>query len=1107
MKCPKCHSENPVGFHFCGACGLPLGEAEDPGILFEPGSERRHVTVMFTDLSGYTAMCERLDPEDVKEVMSRIFGEIAQVVTKYEGVIEKFIGDAAMALFGVPRAHEDDPVRAIKAAMEIHELVEALSPQVRAMGCRPLSMHTGIDTGLVVTGGADAGKGATGVTGDAVNLASRLSGMGMTGEILIGPYTHLMAAGYFNFEPLEPAPVEGKAEPVRIYKVLSEKDQPRKIHRLTGLRAELIGRKAEMAQLSEAVENLLDGKGSIIGICGDAGTGKSRLVEEFKATLDLKEIQWREGQAYAYSRNVPYFPVTDMMRRAMRIEEGDPPSKIREKVESRIERLVGRREDIIPYIGSLFGLSYPEIEGTSPDSWKQHLHKAIREYLSAAVRMAPTVFCLEDIHWGDPSSIELLRAVLSEGRHPALFLCLYRPPFALFPGPMAVAAGNTYREIRLKHLSPPDALEMTRSLLKTGDVPMELRRFVQEKSEGNPFYLEEVINTLVESDTLVRNNGSWKLSRPLRESDISPLVHGVILARLDRLEKDARRILQEASVIGRVFLYQILKRVTELKDRIDDHLAGLERLDLIRVRPLQPQLEYVFKHVLTQEVVYNGLLKKDREAVHRQIAQVIEQLFTERLPEFYETLAHHYGQSGAIDKAVEYLMKSGGKSLARYALEESHESFQRAYDLLSGKSDPTMEDRRVFLDLLNAWAQVFVWRASYKNLVDLLKENEEHAVRLGDKARLGMFYSWMGLGLQSLEKAKDARRYLVKSLEIGERIENDKIIGYACTWMSMTCSDLGLLEDALRFGKRAHEISKRIRHDPFLYLSSLRATAIAYFFRGDCRMMDSVGRSMLEYGEGQSDNRASAMGNIYIGVGYFSGGDMPSAIKPLKKGILISPDPLLSCTAKLALGGAYFLEGDVEEAEKYWVEVHKYCEDHGAGPVGALSRSALSSVFLVKGELSRGVKMGEELIRWHKENESRWRLAYHLCWLGNVYLRMAQSKGSTKFSILARNLRFLMRNILVAGKKAEEYLKKSIEVASQIGAIGILGQASLGLGMLYKTRGSTDEAKKYISEAIEAFEKCGATGYLKQAREALTNCEVSSGKVSRSQHRQTAGSR
>jgi len=1105
MRCPWCRSENPAGFRFCGSCGQPLGEVKNARIHSGTESERRYVTVLFSDLSGYTAMCERLDPEDVKEFMSRIFGEIAQVVAKYGGIIEKFLGDAVMALFGVPEAHEDDPVRAINTAMEIHELVETMSPQVRAMGCRPLSMHTGINTGLVVTGGVDAGKGATGVTGDTINLASRLCGMGKVGEILVGPQTYRIAEGYFDFEALEPAAVEGKAEPVRIWRVVSRKDQPSKIHRLTGLRAELTGRKAEMARLSEAVERLRKGKGSVIAICGSAGTGKSRLVEEFKATLDLKEIQWREGHAYAYSQNIPYSPVTDMMRRALKIEEGDPPSVIREKVENRIERLLGRRGDIIPYIGSLFALTYPEMEGISPDSWKSYLHKAVQEYLSAAVRRAPTVFCLEDIHWGDPSSIELLRAILSGGRHPAIFLCLYRPPFSLLPGHLQDTLGDTYREIRLKHLSPPDALEMTRSLLKTVDVPLELRRFVQEKAEGNPFYLEEVINTLVESDTLVRDNGRWMLSRPLRESDISPLVHGVILARLDRLEKDARRILQEASVIGRVFLYQILKRVTQLKERVDDHLAGLERLDLIRVRPLQPQLEYAFKHVLTQEVVYNGLLKKDREEVHRQIAQVIEQLFSGRLPEFYETLAHHYGQGGAIDKAVEYLMKSGGKSLSRCALEESHESFQQAYNLLRGESKPTREQRRGLLDLLNAWAPVFVWRASYKSLVNLLQVNEARAVTLGDKARLGMFYSWMGLGLQCMERAKDAREYLVDSLKIGEEIGDDKIIGYACTWMSMTCSDLGLLEDAVKYGQRAHEVSKRIRFDPFLFLSSLRVMAVAYFFKGDCRKIDSIAKSMLGYGERQSDNRASAMGNIYMGVGYFSGGNMPSALEPLKKGILISPDPLLSCTGKMALGAAYFLEGNIEEAEKNWLEVHKHCEEHGAGTAGALSRAALSSVYLVKGELSRGVKMGEELIGWFEENENRYRLALYLYWIGNVYLKMARRKGTTDISFLARNFRFIMRNILVAGKKAEENLKRSAEVARSIGAIGILGQASLGLGLLYKEKGKAGEAETYILEAIEAFEKCGATGYLKQAREALAAFEESTGRTPRSQHHQTAG--
>ena len=249
--------------------------------------------------------------------------------------------------------------------------------------------------------------------------------------------------------------------------------------------------------------------------------------------------------------------------------------------------------------------------------------------------------------------------------------------------------------------------------------------------------------------------------------------------------------------------------------------------------------------------------------------------------------------------------------------------------------------------------------------------------------------------------------------------------------------------------------------------------------------MNELGKLMLEYGERQSDNRALTFGYIYIGGGHYMGGNMLLAIETLKRGILVSPDPLLSCSTKFLLGGAYYWAGNVEESEKYFVEVHKYCEEHGAGGMGAFSRTALSVLYIIHGELTRGVKMGEELIGWFEKNENRYRLANHLYQSGSVYLKMAQREGSANLSFLVKNLGFILRNSLVAGRKAEEYFKKSVEVARQIGAIGILGQASLGLGLLYKTKGKTDEAKKHFSEAIEAFEKCGADGYLKQAREAL----------------------
>jgi predicted ATPase len=423
---------------------------------------------------------------------------------------------------------------------------------------------------------------------------------------------------------------------------LSQRDKPITIRRLSGVRADLVGRDVEMAELSEAVENLQQGKGRIFSICGAAGTGKSRLVEEFKAQLDLERIQWIEGHAYAYSQSIPYFPLVDLLNRLLHIDEKDLPEKVRDKVESGLGSLVANQQDIIPFVGHLYSLNYPEVNDISPEHWKSRLQTAILTILSALANKAPTIFFLEDLHWADPSFVELLRRACLEIRRPAIVLCAYRPTCSLFTGHQVSIIGKNYHDIQLQNLSLSVAQNMLGSLLKTDTIPSDLKHWVNSKAEGNPFYLEELVNSLIETETLIRDNGSWKLTRSLTESDIPSSLHGLISGRLDRLERQTKRILQEASVIGRDFLYEILKKITELEERIDAELSHLERLDLIRTRAFQPDIEYMFKHALTQEIVYNGLLKKKRRKIHEHIAQVMESVFQDRLSEFYETLAFHF---------------------------------------------------------------------------------------------------------------------------------------------------------------------------------------------------------------------------------------------------------------------------------------------------------------------------------------------------------------------------------------------------------------------------------------------------------------------------------
>ena len=804
VKCSQCGKALPLSAQFCNECGQDLRAKQELKDSVTPDEgERKYVTVLFSDLSGYTSMSEKLDPEEVKEITSRIFGKIAQVVARYEGFIEKFVGDAIMAIFGIPKAHEDDPVRAIRAAREIHDIVKTLSPEIEKKIGKPISMHSGINTGLVVTGQVNMEKGTHGVAGDTINLAFRLSGSAKSDEIIVGLDTWRQTEGHFSFEALGPTTVKGKTDSVQVYKLLSLKERPEKLHRLSGVRAELIGRNVEMAQLKEAVENLQKGDGKIFSIFGDAGTGKSRLLRELRASLDLDRIQWFEGHAYAYAQNIPYFPLIDLLNSVFQIDESDLPKTLKNKLESGITNLVGNEQDVIPFVGSLYALTYSKLDDVNPELWKARLKSAIKTILSALARKAPTVFCLEDLHWADPSSVEILRYLVSEIREPAVVLCAYRPTFSLFTSNQLHGINTVFQDIRLEDLSPSNAQHMLELLLNTKDTPSDLQRFVQNKAEGNPFYLEELVNSLIESGTLIQDNGIWKSTRSIQESEISSTIHGVISGRLDRLRTEDKRVLQEASVIGRAFLYDILKKVTDLKEKCDMCLSSLERMDLIKTKSLDPELEYIFKHALTQEVTYNGLLKKEREEIHERIAQVIEEVFHDRLPEFYETLAFHYGRSQSGVKAVEYLVKAGKKSLARYSVEEAHQYFKEAYEILQTKTEKSKTEKTAFIDMLNDWGYVYYFLGKINTWIELLNTHRDLAESLKDNRRLGMFYAWLGIAHFMAGIPKRAYYYLSKAISLGEAEGDQKVIGYACAWLIWTCADMGLFAEGINFGKRA----------------------------------------------------------------------------------------------------------------------------------------------------------------------------------------------------------------------------------------------------------------------------------------------------------------
>ncbi len=1005
-------------------------------------------------------------------------------MANYDGFVEKYAGDAVMAIFGVPQAHEDDPVRAIKAAREIHQLVDEISPEVETKIGQSISMHTGINTGLVVTGEVDMERGTHGIAGDTINLASRLSNLAEPGEILVDVNTCRQIEGHFTCEYRETTTVKGKADPVDVHQVLSQRDKPLTIRRLSGLRADLVGRDVEMAELSEAVENLQQGKGRIFSICGAAGTGKSRLVEEFKAGLDLEQIQWIEGHAYAYSQNIPYFPLVDLLNRLLHIEEKDESEKVRNKVESGLGSLVSSPQDVIPYVGHLYSLSYPEAEDISPEHWKSRLQTAVLTILSAVANRAPTVFFLEDLHWADPSFVELLRRACIEIRQPAIVLCAYRPTFSLFTGHQIGSIGKYYHEIQLQNLSLSVAQNMLASLLKTESIPPDLKRWVNNKAEGNPFYLEELVNSLIESETLTRDNGSWKLTGPIAESDIPSSLHGLITGRLDRLEKQTKRILQEASVIGRDFLYEILKQITELEERIDGELSRLERLDLIRTRALQPDIEYMFKHALTQEVVYNSLLKKQRREIHEQIARVIESVFKDRLVEFNETLAYHYALGQSNTKAVDYLVKSGEKSLARYAVEEAHQYFKEAYDILASKAELSDAENIILIDILNSWAYAYYYLGEFKEFTDLFRSHQLLADSLEDKARTGMFYVWFGVAHFMAGNSKDSYEYLCKSLELGEKSGNQKVVGYACTWLTWTCAELGLFAEGINFGERAQKIAESFPSDQYLFFKSLGGLCYINYFKGNMNRIFEGAERLIEYGERNTNSRSKLFGHWMKAFGHLITGDLKSSLKSSQTSIELALDPSYFTFPKVTFGVAYFFGGQLREAEKVLKSSIDFCEKHGMGQVSIVNQCFLSPILIAHGHMKIGTELLEKVRRNCITNQRRVWYAVSEYLIGEVNSQIATGPKPS-LSIMAKNVGFLVKNVPFAAKKAEEHFNRAIELFKEIDAKGFLGSVYLSLGMLLKARKRTDQARECILEAIDLFKECEAEGWLKQANEAL----------------------
>jgi len=892
MRCPRCSKENLEGADYCVRCGsrlalicpqcgteLPL----DPDVRFcfkcgqevaqpaeadeaAPGTpvpgttewmaerlqrlvpkefadqllatrgraqtERRMVTILFCDVKGSTAMAEEMDPEQWMEIMDGAFDVLIEPIYRYEGTLARLMGDAILAFFGAPIAHEDDAERACRAALEIIEGAKRYAVRLEEVhGIHGFNVRVGIHTGLVVVGeiGSDLRVEYTAM-GDAVNLAARMESAAEPGTTLITGDTHRLIASVFDTESLGRIEVKGKAEPVPVYRVLASKAVARKLRGTSGLESPLVGREVELGVLNGAVERLCAGVGGIVTVVGEAGIGKSRLVAELRKSAMAAAPRWEEGRCLSYGASITYLLWLDLLRSILGMSVEDSPLAVRDALKHLVQALCPEQAgDVYPYLGQLMSLPLEaedearvaELEG---EKLKAATFRAVARLVECLAGERPLVLVCEDLHWADPSSLELLEHLMGlTDRASLLLLCVFRPNRDHGSWRLRETAARQFphrhASLWLDSLSAAESARLVNNLLRVEDLPAQLQAHILSHAEGNPFYVEEVLRSLIDRGAIVQDEGSgdWQATQDVSSISIPDTLQGVLMARIDRLHEEGKRVLQLAAVIGRIFLYRILAAISEEERELDAQLVALQREEMIRERARLPELEYIFKHELTREAAYNGLLKKQRRGFHLQVAEALERLFPGRTDEQPELLAHHFTQAETWPKAFLYLTRSGHKARRAFANQEAIAFYTQALEvservtppLDAAQLLPVYEGRGVVFRLLrrldDAIADFQMMRQMASTSGNQRKEGES-------LFNLATAYWWKG----SIEEIPFAEEYAQEAVRLAQLTGDQRTIAGSLLSLGLVADARGEVEEAVRKWEESLQISRQEGYKDFV---------------------------------------------------------------------------------------------------------------------------------------------------------------------------------------------------------------------------------------------------------------------------------------------------
>ena len=1091
--CPKCNSPNPLQSKFCGDCGCQLTRPEEAPpidyskpnsytpksladkILTSRGSiegERKLVTVFFADVAHYTPMAEKLDPEEIYQILDGCFKILMDKIHKYEGTITEFTGDGAIALFGAPIAHEDHAQRACRSALEIQRAMEGYGEKIRKDYSQDFRLRIGLSSGPVIVGliGDDLRMDYKAI-GDTVNMASRMEGLAKPGGVLVSRDTHRLTADFFRFEPLGKVVVKGKEELQEAYELISPSgvETPIAASVVKGL-TRFVGRRNSMAALMEAYEEVKKGLGQVVGIVGEPGVGKSRLLLEFRGRIPQGEFAYLGGRCIHFGGAMAYLPILEILRSYFEIKEGEQEFLIKRRMKERVGKLDEKLQSILSPLQDLLSLrvedeSYLKLE---PKQRRERIFEGLRDLFLRLSQESVLILAVEDLHWIDKTSEEFLDYLIGWMANARILLVLlYRPEYAHQWG-----SKSYYNRIGLSQLGLESSVELVQALLEGGEVAPELRDLILNRSGSNPLFMEELTHTLLENGSIQKRDDRYVLARKVSELQVPETIQGIITARMDRLEENLKRIMQVASVIGREFAFQVLQAISGMREELKGQLLNLQGLELIYEKRLFPELEYIFKHALIHEVAYNSLLLARRKEIHERIGGAIEELYAERLEEFYEVLAYHFERGGVVEKAVKYLSLAGQRAARLLAYEEAIVHFNRALELLQTLPESRLRDEQELTLQLGMGLPLAHTRSSaHPDLGRVFSRALELCRKIGETPQTFSMLLYLRFYYSSLGDSRTGRDMAEQAFNMAQRNGDPLQLLGAHLHMGCSLHDLGEFQRSRIHLEEAIASYDPEKHRPLTFVHGLDLCVHARnLLAMDLWALGYPGQALIKLQEAVAFARQlNHPFTLVVGLvwGYFLHAfrrDLLACQEFAEEAMQLSIKggfPSWQAISTFFLGWSQAQRGEVEEGIVQMRRGLDGWRSTGMGVYVPWFLALIADAFGKCGQVEKGLALAQEAIDLVEKGGER-------TWEAEV--------NRVKGELLKLSSR---------ESEAEACFRQAIEVARRQQAKSWELRATTSLGRLLQKEGRSGEARPLLSEIYGWFTEGFDTPDLKEARALL----------------------